>query len=91
MVQRYYDTIAPAYLGLYEQEQRQKIEEILNILNIDSSKAVLDVGCGAGLLQRYIKNYVGVDISHELLKKFDGRRVVGTGFDLPFKEMLKTK
>lgn len=86
MVQTYYDTLSPSYLELYEQEQRQKIEEVLNLVNINDSKSILDVGCGAGLLQRYVKNYVGVDLSFELLKKFEGKRVVGTGFDLPFKD-----
>lgn len=66
-VARHYDRLAPIYNALYGHEQSLKIKRSLGALEIEPSDVVLDVGCGTGLLFRYIarsvKMVVGVDIS----------------------------
>ncbi|MEM2091767.1 MAG: methyltransferase domain-containing protein [Candidatus Bathyarchaeia archaeon] len=64
---RHYDRLAKIYDSLYGDEQRLKIKEILNAIDLCWSDLVLDVGCGTGLLFGHIHDLVsaivGVDIS----------------------------
>ena len=46
----------------------------------------LDLGCGDGHMQPYIKNYVGCDISRNALRKFNAIRVCGHAEQLPFRD-----
>ena len=46
----------------------------------------LDLGCNKGFYKKYIKNYVGLEISHDVLNQFKGNRVKGVIQRLPFKD-----
>jgi SAM-dependent methyltransferase len=69
---------------------------ISDILDIHPNDRVLEVGCGAGAISKYLDcDYVGVDFSRSLLKRnieFYGNQCVwGEAADLPFKEGLFDK
>jgi demethylmenaquinone methyltransferase/2-methoxy-6-polyprenyl-1,4-benzoquinol methylase len=69
-VRRRYDATARSYDELYGEEQEAKYRKALEQVSVAGS-AVLDVGCGTGLLFSHIapkaKAVVGVEISRELL------------------------
>jgi ubiquinone/menaquinone biosynthesis C-methylase UbiE len=69
-VMRRYDATARSYDELYGEEQEAKYLKALERVDVAGS-AVLDVGCGTGLLFSYIADaaqaVLGVDISRELL------------------------
>ena len=50
----YYNTIYKSYSSLYHREQISKIEKIKSLL-IFENKKVLDLGCGDGILNNFIK------------------------------------
>ena len=52
-VMRYYDTIASAYTELHGKEQQLKYHAALQHLP-ETNKAILDLGCGPGLLFSFI-------------------------------------
>jgi ubiquinone/menaquinone biosynthesis C-methylase UbiE len=70
-VMRRYDATARSYDELYGEEQEAKYRKALEHVNAAADSAVLDVGCGTGLLFSRIAGVaqavVGVDISRELL------------------------
>jgi demethylmenaquinone methyltransferase/2-methoxy-6-polyprenyl-1,4-benzoquinol methylase len=78
----YYDATAQSYDALYGEEQLRKFEKIKNEL----TGRVLDVGCGTGIVTKYIKNVVGLDNSKEMLKFYDGEKVFGDAHELPFQD-----
>ena len=85
-VEKYYNSISEGYGNLYEEEQKQKIETILNIVDIKGK--VLDVGCGTCLLANYIEDYTGVDVSSKFVEhcKKKGLNVIkADAKNLPFK------
>ncbi|MEM2351964.1 MAG: class I SAM-dependent methyltransferase [Thermoproteota archaeon] len=69
---KHYNRIASIYNILYGHEQDQKMVKALRLLDFSPFDLVLDVGCGTGLLFKYIANIadmvVGVDIAREPLK-----------------------
>jgi len=70
--------------------------KIIKLLDIKKTDKVLEVGCGAGMLARYLKcNYIGVDYSNSLVKKhiklLGNSVLVGEANDLPFKDKLFDK
>jgi len=69
---RHYDRLADIYDTLYGNEQSVKIKVALGAVPISGSDAVLDVGCGTGLLSDHIGDVVdllaGIDTSLGLLK-----------------------
>ncbi len=69
---RRYNQSAHVYDTQYLEEQEAKTATIKQNLRLKNSKAVLDLGCGSGILIKHLadktKLYVGVDISRELLK-----------------------
>jgi ubiquinone/menaquinone biosynthesis C-methylase UbiE len=97
-VMRDYNTTAYMYDMRYAEEQEAKYKAALENLEVVSHNAVLDVGCGSGLLFGHVapqtETMVGVDISRELLLKAKERakehpqvHVVQADADnLPFKD-----
>lgn len=97
---RHYDRLAGVYDLLYGDEQRLKIKEILNAINLSGSDLILDAGCGTGLLFNHIHDLVGaivgVDISlgslkvaRDLVKRMGLKKVSLVRADadhLPFKD-----
>jgi len=69
---RRYNQSARVYDTQYLEEQEAKMTTIRQNLSLKDNSAVLDLGCGTGLLIKHFadktKFYVGVDISRELLK-----------------------
>ena len=69
----YYNHTAKGYTNRYLEEQKQKITTALNNTKLRPTDKILDVGCGTGILFRYIADaaqlVVGVDISRESLKE----------------------
>ncbi len=68
---RHYDRLAKIYDAQYADEQEAKIEAALGDVRLEPNSSVLDLGCGTGLLFRYIANsvklLVGIDISPRIL------------------------
>lgn len=61
-------------------------EKILQILaHVKPEPKVLDVGSGAGFLERHVKGAYVVDIDLTALKKVDGVKVLADGRRMPFK------
>ena len=94
-VMRRYDVTAQMYDARYAEEQEAKYKAALTGLNV--AGAVLDVGCGTGLLFSHVaaqaEVVVGVDVSGKLLlnakeraKSFRNAHVVQADADhLPFR------
>ncbi|MDH5449552.1 MAG: class I SAM-dependent methyltransferase [Candidatus Bathyarchaeota archaeon] len=74
----HYNQLASVYDIQYADEQKAKIEAVLEKVALENNNFVLDVGCGTGLLFPYIANkvqlFIGIDISRELLKKAETRK-----------------
>ncbi len=72
-----YNSLSKIYDRLYEEEQTQKINKVLERVKLSRSDTVLDIGCGTGLLLEQacgsVRFILGVDMSRELLK-ISGRR-----------------
>ena len=67
---------------------KQKIDEIINNLNINN---IIDVGCGEGYFDKGFNNLTGIDISKEAIIRAsknnkNAQYVVCSGFDLPFSD-----
>lgn len=80
-----YNKIAKSYNELHKQEQLNKVNIIIKLLNIKNEK-VLDVGCGTAFYSNLIKNYTGIDPSKEMLKQSKAKTILGKGENLPFKD-----
>jgi len=74
---RRYDLTAQLYDVRYAEEQEIKYRTALEQLSVARNSKVLDVGCGTGLLFRYVaaeaQTVVGVDVSGKLLLQAKGR------------------
>jgi len=72
-VMRHYDRLAKIYDAQYADEQEAKIEAAMGDVHLKPNSNVLDVGCGTGLLFRYVGNsvklLVGIDISPRILRE----------------------
>jgi ubiquinone/menaquinone biosynthesis C-methylase UbiE len=73
---RYYDRIAPAYNGLYQEEQRRKMAAALGQVQLPPRGFILDLGCGTGLLasskiREQARTVVGLDASRGMLSLVD--------------------
>ncbi len=62
--------------------QEKKIKVILSKLNPNG--LILDVGCGPGVLEKYL-NTIALDVNEDYLKGIKGKRVKGSGNAIPFK------
>ncbi len=70
-----YDSSAEIYDNRYKDIQDKKYSEIFSRVNIQKSKAILDIGCGTGTFLNIISEIeitgmklVGIDISLEMIK-----------------------
>ncbi|MEM4281986.1 MAG: class I SAM-dependent methyltransferase [Candidatus Caldarchaeum sp.] len=93
-----YDVLSDCYDELYGEEQLRKYREALYIFEPLQCSRVLDVGCGTGLLIRFLREngvlceYVGVDISSRMLEKASGRAdsmthlIMADAHHLPFRD-----
>jgi len=76
-VMRHYDRLAKIYDAQYADEQEAKIEAAMGDVHLKPNSNVLDVGCGTGLLFRYVGNsvklLVGIDISPRILREAKGQ------------------
>jgi ubiquinone/menaquinone biosynthesis C-methylase UbiE len=72
-VKNCYNLTSNIYNRRYLQEQEQKFNQALLHLNLKPDNAVLDVGCGSGLLFSYVStkvgSVIGIDLSIALLHK----------------------
>lgn len=81
IIKNYNDT-SHFYDQRYSQIQEEKFEILLNNLELNE-KEILDAGCGTGLLLDFINNlknysdvnfnYIGIDISLNMLKEFQSK------------------
>ncbi len=80
-----YKIIAKSYNELHREEQLKKVKIIIKLLELNNEK-VLDVGCGTAFYSKLFKNYTGIDLSNEMLKKSSSNVIQGDGEKLPFKD-----
>ncbi|MGB9741505.1 MAG: class I SAM-dependent methyltransferase [Candidatus Bathyarchaeia archaeon] len=68
-----YDVTADIYEMRYAEEQKMKIETALKEIKVKRHCAILDVGCGTGILFNYVadkaEKVVGLDVSRKTLLK----------------------
>ncbi|MDI6847182.1 MAG: methyltransferase domain-containing protein [Candidatus Bathyarchaeia archaeon] len=99
-VMQHYDLTAHIYDTQYAEEQTAKIEAAMESVNMEKQDLVLDVGCGTGLLFKYVANkaktIVGLDISRKILfqakkhaKTFPNVHIIWADADnMPLKENI---
>ncbi len=78
-ISNYYNIISRSYDELYGDEQLSKYIITLSskLINLNNMKNILDIGCGTGLLAKYLAkmigseniHYIGIEISYLLLRK----------------------
>jgi len=66
--------------------QEEKIKGILE--HIEPRGRILDLGCGAGFLERHFPDIYAIDLDLENLKKAGERKVLADGNHLPFKSKI---
>lgn len=70
-VMRYYNTIASAYSELHGEEQQSKYRAAFQYLSL-TDEAILDLGCGTGLLFSFISTkslLIGIDLSSQMVRR----------------------
>ena len=74
----HYNQLASVYDIQYADEQKAKIEAVLENMSLEKNDFALDVGCGTGLLFPYVASKVqlliGIDTSRGLLEKAETRK-----------------
>jgi ubiquinone/menaquinone biosynthesis C-methylase UbiE len=88
---KYYDSIAPAYDELHGAEQLKKLAIVKQHLTITPETKLLDVGCGTGIGCQFDCDVTGIDPSEELLKIAEKRLpqvqfFEGSAEQLPFED-----
>ena len=81
----YYDQIADGYDELYKEEQLEKVKIILE--NIKPKGLLLDVGAGSGISTKPFEKFctcIAFDASWELLKRYNGYKMLGKAEEMPF-------
>ena len=76
-VKRHFNTVAPTYKSNYQGNNiifhsfDTRLKIVLDFIGDPSHKSILDIGCGPGVLAKYLVNYecefVGLDISHRMI------------------------
>ncbi len=86
-MENYYDTIAESYNELYKEEQQEKVDIVMQHLEIKPNYKLLDVGCGnAFYLDDFNCECIGIDTSEKLLVQYNGKNKVfqGEAENIPF-------
>jgi len=84
-IQNSYDSSADVYNSRYKKIQYQKYMNALT--NIDLEGKILDLGSGTGLLSKFLHHkLISLDLSYNMLTKFDGTKVQADMSNIPFKE-----
>lgn len=79
----YYFGIAEGYDELYGEEQRRKLKIIAE--HFVPRAPLLDIGAGTGIAIRFFGvSGVALDPSEDMLKLYDGKKVIGSAESLPF-------
>lgn len=81
----YYDQISEGYDELHQEEQTEKVQLIIDLLNITNEK-VLDVGCGTAFYSYLFKNYTGIDNSKGMLEQSKSNVIHAEAENLPFED-----
>ncbi|MEG1002181.1 class I SAM-dependent methyltransferase [Clostridium sp.] len=80
-VKKFFDEMADTW---DERSSTERIEEILEVINVKEDSRILDVCCGTGILESYLLKYnpkyiLGVDISSKMIEiakeKFDKENI----------------
>jgi len=94
-IKNYYNSIAGGYNELYKEEQIEKLEKIYVYIKdlIKYRSLLLDVGAGTGISTEFFKEKFGclcvaLDPSWEMLKQYEGNKVIGNAENLPFKNNM---
>jgi len=83
-----YDRTASFYNQRYREIQENKYKKMINF---PVKGKILDIGCGTGLLYDFLEydNYIGADLSLEMLKKGDfANKILADCEFLPFKDCV---
>ena len=81
----YYNSISRGYEELYSEEQKSKVEIIVEELRLSINAKLLDVGCGSGISMHLFNcEKIGVDNSEELLSLNPYPNVKAEAENLPF-------
>ncbi len=83
---QFYNKIAKSYNELHKEEQLKKVNIILE--NIKPKGLLLDVGSGTGISTRPFEKYckcIALDPSEELLKQYEGSKILAKAENIPFK------
>lgn len=72
-IKAFFDTLAPHWDTLCVHDEK-KIRVLLERIGMKPGSRVLDVGCGTGILEKFLLDYhprqiVGVDLSEEMIKE----------------------
>ncbi len=74
------------YADWMKEIQKGKIKGILE--QVAPEGRILDIGCGAGFLEKHLPNTCAVDIDLKNLKKAGAKKVLASGDALPFKSRI---
>lgn len=84
-----YDSIAPSYNELHEEEQLRKLKAISKYIKVKKSDKLLDIGCGTGISTNFFNcKTIGIDPSKEMIKQGKGNLIHGYAEKLPFKDKI---
>lgn len=84
-IQNSYDNSANVYNSRYKKIQYEKYVNALSGINL--SGKILDLGSGTGLLSKFLHHkLISLDLSYNMLTKFEGTKVQADMANIPFKE-----
>ena len=79
----YYSSIAKGYDELHKEEQLKKLQIIAK--HIKPKGLLLDIGAGTGISTSFFKvKAVALEPSEEMLKQYDGEKVIAKAESIPF-------
>jgi len=86
-IMNFYDKTASGYNELYGEEQARKLRIIKDILKVNKTDLLLDIGCGTGISSDFHCRVIGLDRSLQLIKQSNiMNKAIGMAEELPFKD-----